>query len=83
MARPTDNLQRALDRMTEQAPEPEDCEHTDHPVCPYCGYAMLDWWELGMEGDGDATEVYCDHCEREFHVAMFISYSFTTRKKER
>ena len=67
-----DGLRAALDRC-----------HTPEPICPYCGKAQSDAWEIdlgpGLEGDG---EMECGWCEREFYISRCVAITYTTKPKE-
>ena len=58
-----------------------DTEHRDAPICPYCGHARTDAWEInfgpGMEGE---AEIDCAHCEREYIVARNVTVTYCTSK---
>jgi uncharacterized Zn-finger protein len=60
-----------------------DTSYTDDPICPYCGKAQRDAWEIdlgpGYEGDG---EMACGWCEREFYISRHVAISYTTKPKE-
>ena len=55
-------------------------ESTIDPVCPHCGRAMSDAWELNM-GDGDSATVDCGWCGEEYVVHKTVYVSYTTEKK--
>jgi len=59
-----------------------DTSFTEAPICPYCGHAQRDAWELdfgpGMEGDGD---VWCGECDERFECSRNATISYTTRKR--
>ena len=51
-------------------------------ICPYCGH-------LHEPGDVDYViynesleTLTCDHCGKDFNVSLYISYSWTTSKRE-
>lgn len=58
-------------------------EHTDNPVCPYCGHENRDAWEWnlgpGLEGDG---EVDCDSCGKPMIVLRHRSITYSTKAKK-
>lgn len=57
-----------------------DHEHTDEPVCPWCGYRMRDFWEISGIHDEDNTRVECPECEQPYDSSCCITYSFTTKR---
>jgi hypothetical protein len=58
-----------------------DHEWTNDAVCPYCGYADKESWELDGE-DGQEGETTCGSCERDFIYYRNVSVTFTTMKIE-
>lgn len=60
-----------------------DTDHTDSPVCPYCGHAELDAWEIdfGPGLDGEA-EVTCGACEREYTVQRHAYITYSSKAKQ-
>lgn len=54
-----------------------DHEYTDAPVCPKCGYAMPDAWELGF-GSNEDIETQCDRCDAPMTVSRHVSVSYST-----
>jgi len=55
-----------------------DHEFTDDIVCPYCGHAQSDIFELTDAFSEEGTRVHCDECEKEFASFCHVTYSFTT-----
>jgi uncharacterized Zn-finger protein len=55
-----------------------DHEHTNEPVCPWCGHVARDSFE--MRGDGE--EVECGECGRLFTAFAEMVRYWTTYKKE-
>ena len=57
-----------------------DHEHTDYAVCPHCGYADHDSWELdlgpGLEGDGETS---CASCGEDFFVSRNVTVTYSTK----
>lgn len=50
-------------------------EHTDDAICPYCGRAHQDIWELG-----DSYERDCNSCGRTFLVERHVSITYSTKR---
>jgi len=60
-----------------------DTEYTDCPVCPYCGRADKDAWEIDFDGiDGDA-ESSCGSCGEDYSVSRHCILSYSTLAKAR
>lgn len=51
--------------------------HNDIAICPYCGHADRDSWELGSSGV-DSGETDCPNCERTYFWERVIEVSYTT-----
>jgi len=55
-------------------------EQTDSPICPYCGHAERDAWEIdfgpGLDGD---TETSCNSCGRDYFASRGVTGYYTTR----
>ena len=49
------------------------------PVCPHCGKAMPDAWELDMS-DGDEIEIECGNCDKPMNIECRITVEYTTSK---
>ena len=60
-----------------------DHDGTDDPVCPYCGYVMIDAWEWFSKNQEEA-EMECGNgaCEKLFTACREFSVSYTMFKKE-
>ncbi len=56
-----------------------DLFHNDKPICPYCGEAMFDAWELSLQDD-DVLTVKCYRCGEEYLVSCCILTSYSTAK---
>jgi hypothetical protein len=58
-----------------------ETQFTEQPVCPHCGHAERDAWEIdfgpGCEGE---TETYCGACGEEYAVSKTISVRYSTEK---
>jgi uncharacterized Zn-finger protein len=54
-----------------------DHKYTDEAVCPYCGGAQSDSWEL-EGGDGEEGETDCGYCDRAFLYYRNISVTYST-----
>jgi len=57
---------------------PVDCDHTDSPVCPYCGHEQTDTQEMR----DDRSSWTCEACDRDFELAINVSVTYSTRTKE-
>jgi hypothetical protein len=57
-----------------------DHEGTSEVVCPFCGYANGDSWELGDMGRAEDFDHMCNQCEETMRVSRCISVTYTTRK---
>lgn len=53
-----------------------DTAGTHEPICPYCGRAVEDAWELRA----DADVIECGWCGKEFKYRRTIIEYFTTEK---
>lgn len=58
-----------------------DHEHTREVVCPYCGYAWDDGWELGLS-DGDMVRIDCGRCDKPMRVECRVLVIYSTKKIE-
>jgi len=58
-----------------------DNEYTKDIVCPHCGYAWSDGWELGMS-DGEDERIDCRRCEKPMNVECQVSVTYSTKKIE-
>ncbi len=47
-------------------------------TCPYCNFEYSDSWEFSMRHDGDATEMECEGCGKNFHVRLDVERSYTS-----
>jgi hypothetical protein len=60
-----------------------DTEHRDEPICPYCGHAEKDAWEInfgpGLEGDGETD---CGECGKAYWISRHATITYSTKKKE-
>lgn len=56
-----------------------DTEHTDFPICPYCGHEDFNGWEAFTDG-GSLNEVDCPQCETPYIVECITTITYTTRK---
>ena len=52
-----------------------ETENTDNPICPYCGYEDMNYFEYNEEGD-----YYCNSCGKKFHLTFWTEVNFTTSK---
>lgn len=59
-----------------------DTTLTTDPVCPLCGHAETDAWELdfGPGLDGDAT-LSCDSCGGDYFAERITHVYYTTKPK--
>jgi transcription elongation factor Elf1 len=55
-----------------------DHEHTDEPVCPYCGHEHSDGDEY-HERD-DTTRITCTECGQEFESERYVLARYSTSK---
>lgn len=61
-----------------------ELKYNQEPICPYCGKAQRDAWELRLERDGDETEVDCQSCELPFTVELDLTVTYnSTALKEK
>jgi hypothetical protein len=54
-----------------------ETEGREFAVCPYCGYAEPDSWELN-DGKEGGSETECGHCELTFRYNRRVSVSYDT-----
>lgn len=58
-------------------------ENAAQPICPHCGYAHRDAWEIyfgpGIDGDADVT---CGACGEEYFCSRDAIITYTSAKKE-
>ena len=53
------------------------------PICPYCGKAYRDAWEIDFHGEMEgSTEITCGGCEREFFVERNVEVTYNTAPLE-
>jgi hypothetical protein len=56
-----------------------DTEHRDSPICPHCGHAEGDAWEIdfgaGIEGD---TTITCGECEMDYLASRHCTVTYST-----
>lgn len=52
-------------------------DYTNEPICPHCGEANGDAWELRL-GDGECTDTDCDHCSEPMTVSAHIEITYST-----
>lgn len=57
-----------------------DHEYTDDPVCPFCGTAQRDVWEIEGIYTEEETRIECEECGQAYASFCSVSYSFTTHK---
>lgn len=50
-------------------------------VCPLCGFANGDLWEV-LRGDYDTHEFECGGCEQKLTSTLMISYTYVTKAVE-
>jgi len=55
-----------------------DIEYTSETVCPYCGYANGNSWELS-DNEGEIT---CGRCESDFEYERIVTVEYCTSKKK-
>ena len=62
--------------------EDDEQYSNDGAVCPYCGY-LHEPPETDYTIYNESLDEYeCDHCGKTFKMSLYISYSWTTSKKE-
>ena len=61
--------------------EETDHAYTSNIVCPHCGYAWGDSWELRLS-DGDGICIDCGRCEKPMKVECKISVTYSTERIE-
>jgi hypothetical protein len=60
-----------------------DTEYTPDPVCPYCGFVDVDWYDgLDSKGDGDEWIAECPLCDKPYTCLIEIRTDFTTKRYE-
>lgn len=52
-------------------------KYSDQLICPYCGYVIVDAWEISS----DTYE--CPDCENDFDIERHVSFEYTTRKNDK
>lgn len=57
-----------------------DHEYTHDPVCPHCGYKMIEAWELPQECY--QIEVDCGKCDKPYLVTQHITIKYSTEVKQ-
>ena len=81
MSETTDNSQAGGRCAPALGSESFDTAHRDAPICPHCGHAQRDAWEInfgpGIEGD---TEIDCGECEKTFMVSRHSTITYSTQK---
>lgn len=58
-----------------------ETDSTVDPICPHCGHAVRDSWELDF-GTSEEYEHMCCECEKDFVITRNVSVDYTTMKKE-
>ncbi len=55
-------------------------DHTRDPVCPHCGHAVRDAWEIPFGGEPEGVEEghECGRCEGVFDIQREITVRYTT-----
>lgn len=56
-----------------------DTKYTRDLICPYCGYAQSEPYELFLSGD-DCDGVECGSCERDFDCERHVDISYSSYK---
>jgi hypothetical protein len=54
-----------------------DCCATEEPICPYCGSAQGDFWEVSGNKD-NSGEYDCGSCTRVFTWSCMVSVTYST-----
>ncbi len=65
---------RILERTQKQAVEDGETSNEDCIICPYCGY------KCSEDDLYESTDTYCDGCEKEFHLEVEHTPSYSTSK---
>lgn len=65
-----------MSRSTNIIPTGVDLEYNRAPICPYCGCAMRDAWELGDDPD----KVDCGACGETYKVERHVEVTYSTSK---
>ena len=56
-----------------------DTDFTDEPVCPWCGEAQGDAWELFKDASGD-VEAECADCGKPIMMTQDVTVTYSTWK---
>ena len=52
-------------------------------VCPYCFHIEEDPDCLpSIQYDGEEVDVFCNNCEKEYHVILGVTYTFKAKRKK-
>ena len=55
-------------------------EFTNQPICPYCGHAERDAWEIDFNGmDGDAEHT-CGHCGEDYFLSRHVDIYYSSKR---
>lgn len=68
----------AIEQHTARDLDNDAYEHTDRPICPYCGDINCD--DESRYIDVDDIEIQCGNCDSFFLISSSISVSYTTAK---
>ena len=59
-----------------------ETQYQQNIVCPYCGYADKDSWEVEFENLEGTTEQECGNCEKTFIVTKQAEITYSSNKTE-
>jgi len=75
-------IQSEIENFQKEHEEDDYQYSNDGVICPYCGYLHKPDSESSyFYNDGDEN-IECSNCGNEFNIETYISYSYTTTKKE-
>lgn len=57
-----------------------ECSSNREPICPYCGKAYGDTWELRLN-DGESEEAECD-CGQSYRIECDVTVTYSTEPIE-
>jgi transcription elongation factor Elf1 len=55
-----------------------DHNHTNYPVCPYCGHVDKDSSEIDFSSS-EVAEVTCGECDMDYTLIQHIEITFTSK----
>lgn len=50
-------------------------------TCPYCGWKMMDSWDMGLDHDEDSDVYECENeeCEKKFYATINIETTYSSK----